>query len=77
MAADHDGVCGELLPDVLHKVDKVLGVAVCHVHADEMQLGHRRQDGRHPVKVTVAAARTDGHALTERRREGESETLFN
>ena len=53
-STDHNSVCQELLPDFFDEEDKLLRVAVGHVNADVLQLGHCLQDGGDPLKVTVA-----------------------
>lgn len=63
METDHDRVGGEFLPDVFNEVNEVLGVAVGHVNADVLQLGHCRQHGWNLLKVGFARACADSYAL--------------
>lgn len=67
---DHYVVGRKLLPHVSDKVNKVFGVAVCHVDADILELRHRLQDGWQLLKVSVSGPRADGDTLGSEREEG-------
>jgi len=60
---NHDRVTWELLANLFHKLNKMLGVTIGNIEADVLYLRHEVQYHLQPFKVACSHARADRHIL--------------